>query len=116
MKDRTLTRLTAPFVTFSVIALASLLWAAPPPAPAPPATLRETVVRISTGEEIKLYEGSYALVFGESDYINGWLPLPNVRKDVLNLKAALERHGFNVEVVMNPSLAKFDEKMREFID
>ena len=79
MKDRTLTRLTAPFVTFSVIALASLLWAAPPPAPAPPATLRETVVRISTGEEIKLYEGSYALVFGESDYINGWLPLRMAR-------------------------------------
>jgi tetratricopeptide (TPR) repeat protein len=116
MTHRATTRLTPPFVIFSAIAIASLFFTAPPEWAASPDLPREETVRISSGEEIKLYEGSYALVFGESDYINGWQPLPNVRKDVLSVKASLEKHGFNVEVVLNPTLATFDEKMREFID
>ena len=33
-------------------------------------------------KEIKIYDGSYALVIGESDYTNGWDKLPGVKTDV----------------------------------
>ncbi|MCY7376977.1 MAG: caspase family protein, partial [Pyrinomonadaceae bacterium] len=54
-------------------------------------------------EEIKLYEGSYALVVGVSDYTNGWKDLSGVKTDVAAVKEVLEAQGFTVRTVLDPT-------------
>ncbi|HIL14751.1 MAG TPA: caspase family protein, partial [Deltaproteobacteria bacterium] len=61
--------------------------------------VKRVEIKTQTGESVRLYEQSHALVIGVSDYTNGWPKLPGVRKDVKAVTAALETHGFNVEVV-----------------
>ena len=61
--------------------------------------VKRVEIKTSSGETVGLYEESHALVIGVSDYTNGWPKLPGVRKDVKAVTAALETHGFNVEVV-----------------
>ncbi|MCP9493464.1 MAG: caspase family protein [Pyrinomonadaceae bacterium MAG19_C2-C3] len=73
-------------------------------------------VRVDDGTEVKLYDASYALIIGSSDYTGGWADLPGVALDVPIVKQALERQGFFVTVVMNPTRAAFDETMRKFIN
>jgi formylglycine-generating enzyme required for sulfatase activity len=73
-------------------------------------------VRVEGGKELKLYEQSYALVVGVSDYTRGWPNLPGVKKDVEEVARALERHGFLVTKVENPDSAQLDKSFREFID
>jgi len=72
-------------------------------------------VRVEDGKELKLYERSYALVVGVSDYAQ-WPKLPGVRRDVEEVARALERHGFLVTKVENPDSAQLDKSFREFID
>jgi hypothetical protein len=62
-----------------------------------------------------LYEGSYALVIGVSDYTNGWDKLPGVKSDVEAVKAELEKHKFNVETLLNPTERELDNKIHQFI-
>ncbi len=66
--------------------------------------------------EHELYRESHALLFGVSDYTNGWADLPGVNKDIPEVKKALEKHGFKVEVVMNPARQAFDEAIESFIE
>ena len=63
--------------------------------------VKRVEIKTSAGETVGLYEESHALVIGVSDYTNGWPKLPGVRKDVKAVTAALESHGFNVEVVVD---------------
>src|SRR5687767_13721981 len=65
-------------------------------------------IRAEDGKEVRLYDKSYALVIGISDYINGWPKLPGVKSDTEPVSAALERHGFLVTLVMNPNSAQLD--------
>ena len=55
------------------------------------------------GQTTQLYRGSHALVIGVSNYTNGWPDLPGVNQDIEKVKAALEKHDFNVVLVKNPS-------------
>lgn len=55
------------------------------------------------GKEISLYKESHALVIGVSNYTAGWPKLSGVKKDVEEAKTALEKQGFNVTVVSDPS-------------
>jgi hypothetical protein len=66
------------------------------------------VVRAGDGSRIKLYEKSYALVVGESEYRNGWHSLAGVKRDVEAVRAALEKHGFQVVVVENADSAQLE--------
>jgi len=72
------------------------------------------------GQEIQLYKGSHALVIGVSDYEDlqgkGWPDLPGVRKDVEAVKAALEKHEFNVTVAMDPNSEALRKAFQDFID
>ncbi|MEE2717953.1 MAG: caspase family protein [SAR324 cluster bacterium] len=61
--------------------------------------VKRVEIKTQAGELVGLYEQSHALVIGVSDYTNGWPKLPGVRKDVKAVAAAIESHGFNVEVV-----------------
>jgi formylglycine-generating enzyme required for sulfatase activity/uncharacterized caspase-like protein len=75
----------------------------------------EAVLRLDTGKgEVDLYGKSYALVVGASAYKH-WPRLPGVKKDVALVKAALEKHGFEVTTVMDPTRSGFDRAMRAFI-
>ena len=77
----------------------------------------------STGEKLSpkqtvngLYpDGSYALLIGVYLY-DHWGPLINVKTDIENIRKILEeKHGFNVEVSMNPTGEELRKKLEEFI-
>lgn len=68
-----------------------------------------------SSQSVVLYEGSYALVVGVSDYKNGWKDLPGVRNDVMAVEAALKQAGFEVTTVLNPDKAVLEAAMDEFI-
>jgi len=75
----------------------------------------QAVLRLDTGEGVvDLYGKSYALVIGASDY-KYWPKLPGVKRDVALVKAALEKHGFAVTTVMDPTRGDYDQAMRSFI-
>ncbi len=88
--------------------------------PAQQAPGRGGGVRVKTAagqtKEVVLYEGSYALVIGNSRYADGWDALPGVTSDISAVRDILERHGFKVEVAENLNSRQFDERMRQFID
>ena len=72
-------------------------------------------IRVEDGKELKLYDRSYALVIGVSDYTH-WPKLPGVKRDVEEVARALERHGFLVTKVENPDSAQLDKVFKTFID
>ena len=67
-------------------------------------------------EVIKLYNKSYALIVGVSEYNNGWPKLYGVKKDVAAVQQALEKHGFTVETVMDPDDIELDRAYKDFIN
>ena len=67
------------------------------------------------GTVTTLYSGSYALLIGVSDY-DYWPNLPGVKKDIREITAVLEEHGFNVEVVENPDDPQLQSAYENFID
>ncbi|MCA1632081.1 MAG: caspase family protein, partial [Acidobacteria bacterium] len=73
-------------------------------------------IRVEDGKELKLYEKSFALVIGVSDYTQGWPKLPGVKRDVEEVARALERHGFLVTKVENPDSTQLDKVFKTFID
>lgn len=72
-------------------------------------------LRIGNAREVDLYAGSYALVIGVSDYTAGWHDLPGVRDDLPAVKASLEKHGFQVMSVLNPTRRQLDDAIGAFI-
>ena len=68
--------------------------------------MKTITVHTEEGQEIPLYKDSYALVVGNGNYTNGWDPLKGVLKDVKEVAAALEKHGFNV--TLKTDLVKTD--------
>jgi uncharacterized caspase-like protein len=66
--------------------------------------------------EVQLYEGSYALIIGNSEYSLGWDRLSGVKNDVVAVRDVLERHGFKVEVAENLTSEQFERRVRKFIN
>ena len=75
----------------------------------------KTVVRTKTGQDILSYSESYALIVGNGAYTNGWDPLEGTLKDVKEVAAALEKHGFNVTLRTDLKKADFDTVFEAFI-
>src|SRR5262245_44545994 len=65
-----------------------------------------------------LYAASYALLIGASDYDNkdAWDNLPGVLTDLDEVGKALEKHGFIVEYLRNPTRQEFRNALDSFID
>jgi len=61
------------------------------------------------------FEASYALVIGNSDYHNGWEPLPGVKRDLEPIQAVLDERGFRVSVLENLGREEIDAEVRSFI-
>jgi hypothetical protein len=68
-----------------------------------------------TDSPARLYNESHALVIGVSEYTGGWPQLPGVKADVQTITQALQKHGFHVVVVENPTSAELDKAYRDFI-
>jgi class 3 adenylate cyclase len=67
------------------------------------------------GRPVGVYTASHALVVGLSTYTYGWTPAPGVKDDVQAVTQTLEKHGFHVVVVMDPTMAELEEAHRDFI-
>ena len=73
-------------------------------------------VHTAAGQEIQLYEDSYALVIGNGNYTSGWWdPLDGALTDVEEVRVALEEHGFHVTLKKDLTKAKFDRAFAEFV-
>jgi len=75
----------------------------------------KVVIRDKSGEEVGLYDNSYALVIGVSKYVSGWPELTGVKKDIEAVKKVLENHGFHVRVLEDPDRDGLDKAFRDFI-
>ena len=79
--------------------------------------IRPVKLQIPSGKSVDLYQGSYALVIGVSDYQdNAWVDLDSVPADVDAVRKTLERQGFIVQTVMNPTESMLRDHFQEFID
>lgn len=97
----------------------SALWLLATPVSSTPVQRGLQVISIpdSSGQKIdlKLYEGSYALVIGINTYTAGWPSLPGVAHDVAAVHAALEAQGFLVTLVENPTKDDLEDAFEKFI-
>jgi hypothetical protein len=73
-------------------------------------------IRDSSGQEIDLYKGSYALIIGVSSYSNGWPKLQGAKKDIGELSRVLIRHGFSVLMVEDPTHDQLIDAFSDFIN
>jgi len=64
---------------------------------------------------VVLYEKSYALVIGVSDYTGGWSDLPEVNDDVEAVAKVLEDHGFELTRKINPDHQELRSAIHDFI-
>ncbi len=79
--------------------------------------IRPVSIQIPNEGEVQLYEGSYALVIGVSDYQNNaWVDLDSVGADVKAVRETLEEQGFAVETLMNPTESMLRDQFEDFID
>lgn len=60
------------------------------------------------------YKTSHALVVGVSNY-DHWRPLDGVRQDVREVRQALERHGFYVDIIKDPTRDELEKAYTSFI-
>ena len=72
-------------------------------------------VRTEAGQDIPLYNNSYALVIGNGTYTNGWDPLKGALKDVQEVATALEKHGFDVTLKTDLGKMEFENAFETFI-
>jgi peptidyl-dipeptidase A len=104
-------RLVAAYgVSKMTFALAFLLLGVAIDAAEPGAGLR---LRLRGGRQIQLYSESHALVIGASRYVE-WPLLPGVRDDIVAVQKALEKNGFDVRTVEDPTAKALDEALNAF--
>jgi hypothetical protein len=77
---------------------------------------RGITVSLSTGQTLDLYEDSYALVIGVSNYSSGWPDLSSVAKETGEIAVLLEEQGFSVTSVMNPDSDSLEDAFDDFVD
>ncbi len=66
--------------------------------------------------QMQLYDGSYALLVGVSDYTSGWPDLESVPGELETVKALLESKGFVVEKQINPDSTRLREIFESYIN
>jgi hypothetical protein len=100
------------------IVLLCLVWAplaVPAYAAEAPRALAPMEVKDAAGKAVGLYKESHALIIGVSNY-EFWPKLPGVLADVAAVKSALEKVGFQVEVVMDVDQDGMRKAFENFID
>ncbi|MBI4233123.1 MAG: SUMF1/EgtB/PvdO family nonheme iron enzyme [Chloroflexi bacterium] len=69
-------------------------------------------VRLPSGKEVALYQGSYAVVVGVSNY-DYWPDLPNAVRDAEEIGAVLSELGFEVLVVRDPDQQALEGALKD---
>lgn len=124
MHTRTHVPFRSPYGMLSFVSFAAYILAVHPSSAQPPASSssaapnRSISIRVmeeGRTQDVDLYKESHALLVGVSDYTAGWPPLSGVKKDVVDVRAALERQGFQVEVVENPTAVQLRAAYETFI-
>ena len=72
----------------------------------------KVVARLPSGQEMALYDGSYAVVIGVSEY-DYWPDLPATRGDVDQVSAALRSRGFAVKTVYDPDSERLEGELED---
>ncbi|MBN2103544.1 SUMF1/EgtB/PvdO family nonheme iron enzyme [bacterium] len=72
-------------------------------------------IKDSVGNEISLYDESYALVIGCGKYEVGWPELPNAINDAIKVADILSNQGFNVTLLKNPSFIELNKAVNYFV-
>lgn len=67
-------------------------------------------------EQVKLYDASYALVIGASNYTEGWQKLPGAKTDLIAVKAALVKQNFIVEELADPTSDNLLSNINRFVN
>jgi hypothetical protein len=62
-----------------------------------------------------VYDASYALLIGVSDYTAGWLNLGSVPRELEQVKAVLKEQGFKVFLHLNPNSRKLKNLFEDFV-
>ncbi|HEX5707848.1 MAG TPA: SUMF1/EgtB/PvdO family nonheme iron enzyme [Pyrinomonadaceae bacterium] len=73
-------------------------------------------IKVEDGKFVPLYERSYALVIGASEYGQGWPKLPGVKDDIHAVERILQRQGFQVTVETDPTAERLEKTFKDFID
>ena len=69
-----------------------------------------------TGNEIALYKNSHALVIGVGEYTKGWPVLSGTIEDADTVAVALQKAGFDVDIVKNPTKEELEQAFEKFIE
>ena len=77
--------------------------------------LRPIFVPNERGQYEELYQGSFALVIGVTDYRAGWPDLPGVRNDIALVETGLRQMGFEVTTVLDPDSQELKNRFDRFI-
>ena len=65
---------------------------------------------------ISIYDGSYALLIGNSEYQNpNWANLNGVEEDIIDIKNTLEKIGFQTIVKKNLTKIEIEDVLKDFI-
>ncbi|MEA3348663.1 MAG: SUMF1/EgtB/PvdO family nonheme iron enzyme, partial [Pseudomonadota bacterium] len=71
-------------------------------------------IKDTSGRQVGIYKGSYALIFGASEYVAGWPKLPSVIGETNKIETALKANGFAVRRILNPDGARLKSEFERF--
>ncbi len=74
-----------------------------------------TPIKLPGTSNENLYEYSYALIIGESNYSNGWPSLKGVKTDISEITRILNIHGFYVSVEENLKSGELERVVKNFV-
>ena len=81
-----------------------------------PPVISQVNVFTDSGEVVSIYENSYALVIGASQYEHdAWSDLPSIPEEIKTVKAVLEKHQFNVTILENPNRSEMKNGIEQFM-
>lgn len=75
-----------------------------------------TTKGIRIKKDDSLYKAKYALLIGVSRYTAGWPSLSSIPKEINEIETALNRHGFKVTKVMDPTSVELYNAFNTFIN
>ena len=79
------------------------------------AATRGIAITTAEGEDVELYQNSYALLIGIADYTDGWPDLMSIHSELDEVQRVLEKQGFKVHRVKDPRSSDLFGAYREFI-
>ncbi len=75
-----------------------------------------TTIQDISGNKLELYQKSYALLIGVSNYTAGWPDLESIPAEIKAVKKVLEKQGFHVVTHINPDHSALEDAFQNFID